>query len=60
MLKGKTENIKEETKMLQFNRTNEQMGTYSLDGENHFPRIERLLERYWECTPEVDIERAKI
>ena len=45
--------------MLQFNRTNEQMGTYSLDGENHFPRIERLLERYWECTPEVDIERAK-
>lgn len=46
--------------MLQFDRSREQMGTYSLDGENKFPRIERLLERYWECTPEVDIERAKI
>lgn len=46
--------------MLQFERTKEQMGTYSLDGENQFPRIERLLERYWECTPEVDVERAKI
>ena len=46
--------------MLQFYRTKEQMGTYSLDGENQFPRIERLLARYWECTPEVDVERAKI
>lgn len=46
--------------MLQFERSKEQMGTYSLDGENKFPRIERLLERYWKCTPEVDIERAKI
>ncbi len=46
--------------MLQFDRTKEQMGTYSLDGENQFPRIERLLARYWECTPEVDVERAKI
>lgn len=46
--------------MLQFKRTNEQLGNYSLDGNNHFPRIEKLLEKYWECSPEVDIERARI
>lgn len=46
--------------MLQFDRTQKQMGTYSLDGENKFPRIERLLTQYWKCVPEVDIERAKI
>ncbi len=46
--------------MLQFKRTNEQLGNYSLDGNNHFPRIEKLLEKYWDCSPEVDIERARI
>lgn len=46
--------------MLQFERKEEQMGTFSIDGENKFPRIERLLKQYWEYTPEVDIERAKI
>ncbi len=46
--------------MLQFNRTEEQMGTWSLEGENKFPRIERLLDRYWQCAPAVDVERAKI
>ncbi len=46
--------------MLQLIRTEEQTGKFSFDGENKFPRIERLLERYWECKPEVDIERAQI
>lgn len=46
--------------MLQFDRTEQQMGRFSLDGENHFPRIEKLLEHYWECLPQVDVERAQI
>lgn len=46
--------------MNKINRTEAQMGNFSLDGDNRFPRIERLLERYWECTPEVDVERAQI
>ena len=46
--------------MLYFDRTERQMGNFSLDGENHFPRVERLLERYWKCEPEVDAERAQI
>ncbi len=46
--------------MLYFDRTERQMGNFSLDGENHFPRVERLLERYWKCEPEVDVERAQI
>lgn len=46
--------------MLKINRTEEQIGKFSLDGENRFPRIEALLRKYWECTPEVDIERARI
>ncbi|MDO4833960.1 MAG: formate C-acetyltransferase/glycerol dehydratase family glycyl radical enzyme [Bacillota bacterium] len=46
--------------MLHINRTNEQKGNFSFDGENKFHRIEKLLERYWECKPEVDIERAQI
>lgn len=36
------------------------MGSFSFDGENSFPRIEKLLETYWNSTPEVDIERARI
>lgn len=46
--------------MLRFKRTEEQAGVFSFDGENHFPRIERLLDEYWKCVPEVDIERAQI
>ena len=46
--------------MSRINRTETQLGKFSLDGENHFPRIEKLLEHYWECTPEVDVERAQI
>lgn len=44
--------------MLQFKRNDHEIGNYSLDGNNHFWRIEKLLKGYWECTPEVDIERA--
>ena len=43
-----------------FERTDRQMGAFSLEGSNHFPRIEKLLEKYWQCVPEVDIERARI
>lgn len=46
--------------MLYFDRTEKQMGEFSLDGGNHFPRVDKLLERYWKCTPEVDVERAQI
>ena len=46
--------------MMRLNRTEEQKGKFSFDGENHFPRIERLLKQYWDCKPEVDIERAQI
>lgn len=46
--------------MISMNRSPEQIGNYSLDGGNAFPRIEKLLEQYWECKPEVDIERAVI
>lgn len=46
--------------MLRISRTNEQMGTFSFDGENTFPRIENLLKAYWQSKPEVDIERARI
>lgn len=46
--------------MLRISRTNEQMGEFSFDGENAFPRIEKLLKTYWESKPEVDIERARI
>ncbi len=46
--------------MFKFNKTAEQMGNFSLDGENHFERIEKLLETYWESKPSVDIERARI
>lgn len=41
-------------------RTQAQLGQFSLDGGNNFPRIEELLKKYWECKPEVDIERARI
>lgn len=34
--------------------------TFSLDGENHFPRIEKLIEDYRKAQPSVDIERARI
>lgn len=46
--------------MLNIERTEEQIGKFSFDGENKFPRIEKLLDKYWECKPEVDIERAQI
>lgn len=46
--------------MILIDRTEAQKGTYNLDGNNKFPRIEKLLEKYWQCTPEVDIERARI
>lgn len=46
--------------MLNMKRTETQKGEFSFDGENHFPRIERLMEEYWKCIPEVDIERAQI
>lgn len=46
--------------MLKISRTQEQMGSFSFDGNNTFPRIEQLLKRYWESKPEVDIERARI
>ena len=46
--------------MLKLSRTKEQMGNFSFDGENAFPRIESLLKAYWESRPEVDIERARI
>ena len=41
-------------------RKSEQIGNYSLEGNNKFPRIERLIQDYWKCKPEVDIERAVI
>jgi len=46
--------------MLNIERAESQIGKFSFDGENKFPRIERLLDRYWECKPQVDIERAQI
>lgn len=46
--------------MLKQTKTLEQMGNFSFDGENKFPRIERLLEEYWRNKPSVDIERARI
>ena len=45
---------------MKVSRTKAQMGSFSFDGENSFPRIEKLLETYWNSTPEVDIERARI
>lgn len=46
--------------MLKLNRTEEQKGNFSFDGNNKFPRIERLIEEYRKCKPEVDVERARI
>lgn len=46
--------------MLHIDRTEEQRGNFSMEGGNKFPRIERLLTRYRECVPEVDVERAQI
>lgn len=46
--------------MLRITKTKEQMGEFSFDGENAFPRIERLLDEYWKNKPSVDIERARI
>jgi formate C-acetyltransferase len=43
-----------------FDRGSKYAGNYSLEGDNKFPRIERLLEKYWQCKPEVDVERAVI
>ncbi|MCB6367487.1 hypothetical protein LI291_15035, partial [Intestinibacillus massiliensis] len=34
--------------------------TFSLEGENHFPRTEKLIEDYRKARPSVDIERARI
>ncbi len=36
------------------------LGNFSYDGNNHFPRIDALLEEYWTHTPMLDIERARI
>jgi len=46
--------------MLKINRTKEQIGEFSFDGDNKFPRIEKLLDDYWQVKPSVDIERARI
>lgn len=46
--------------MINIKRTEEQRGKFSFDGENKFPRIERLISRYRDCVPEVDVERAVI
>lgn len=46
--------------MFNRNRTVEQIGNFSLEGNNKFSRVEKLLDRYWEYQPEVDIERAVI
>jgi pyruvate formate-lyase/glycerol dehydratase family glycyl radical enzyme len=46
--------------MLKINRTKDQMGKFSFDGDNAFPRIEKLIEDYWKNKPSVDIERARI
>lgn len=46
--------------MYTIERPKTECGNFELDRNNKFPRIERLLEKYWECTPEVDIERARI
>ena len=46
--------------MLKMTKTDEQLGKFSFDGENHFPRIESLLDEYWKQTPSVDVERARI
>ncbi|MEG2323550.1 MAG: formate C-acetyltransferase/glycerol dehydratase family glycyl radical enzyme [Anaerovoracaceae bacterium] len=46
--------------MLKINRNDMQLGSFSFDGDNNFPRVEKLLENYWEYQPEVDIERALI
>ena len=46
--------------MLYVERNDIQRGCFSFDGDNRFPRIERLIGRYWECKPEVDVERAVI
>ncbi len=34
--------------------------TFSVEGESHFPRIEKLIEDYRKARPSVDIERARI
>ncbi len=36
------------------------LGEFSYDGNNHFPRIDALIEEYWTHKPMLDIERAKI
>lgn len=41
-------------------RDKKQLGNFSYDGNNHFPRIDALMEEYWTHTPSVDIERARI
>lgn len=46
--------------MLKLNWTEEQVGKFSFDGVNEFPRIELLLKDYWKNKPSVDIERARI
>ena len=37
--------------MLYVERNDIQRGCFSFDGDNRFPRIERLIGRYWECKP---------
>lgn len=46
--------------MINKNRTKEQIGDFSFDGNNAFPRIEKLIAEYREVKPSLDIERARI
>lgn len=46
--------------MEKINRSVDEKGLFSLDGNNNFPRIQTLLKNYWDNTPKVDVERAKI
>lgn len=46
--------------MYKINRPETEVGRFSLEGNNKFPRIEKLLVEYKKCKPEVDVERALI
>lgn len=46
--------------MIKANRTKEQIGNFSFDGNNEFPRIEKLVAEYRKAKPSLDVERAHI
>lgn len=46
--------------MLNVSWSKEQIGEFSYDGENHFPRIESLVAEYRKAKPALDVERAQI